>query len=123
TISGTPTASGTFTYSIPLTGGCGAAINATGTITVDLCTGIEEVVLYDIRIYPNPASETLIIETANLEVDQVRLINILGETLVSDRVNNSIIKMNVSEFSMGVYFVQLVDTKGQVIRTEKVSIR
>jgi hypothetical protein len=33
TISGTPTASGTFNYAIPLTGGCGA-INATGTITV-----------------------------------------------------------------------------------------
>src|SRR5690606_5202999 len=34
TISGTPTASGTFNYSIPLTGGCGT-LNATGTITVD----------------------------------------------------------------------------------------
>jgi hypothetical protein len=34
TISGTPTASGTFSYSIPLTGGCGGAVNATGTITV-----------------------------------------------------------------------------------------
>jgi hypothetical protein len=33
TVSGTPTQSGTFNYSIPLTGGCGA-INATGTITV-----------------------------------------------------------------------------------------
>ena len=33
TISGTPTASGAFNYSIPLTGGCGA-VNATGTITV-----------------------------------------------------------------------------------------
>ncbi|MFN7675231.1 BspA family leucine-rich repeat surface protein [Flavobacterium sp.] len=33
TISGTPTASGTFNYTIPLTGGCGA-VNATGTITV-----------------------------------------------------------------------------------------
>jgi hypothetical protein len=33
TISGTPTALGTFTYSIPLTGGCGS-VNATGTITV-----------------------------------------------------------------------------------------
>ena len=34
TISGTPTATGTFNYSIPLTGGCGQA-NATGTITVN----------------------------------------------------------------------------------------
>jgi alpha-tubulin suppressor-like RCC1 family protein len=33
TISGTPTVSGTFTYSIPLTGGCGT-VNATGRITV-----------------------------------------------------------------------------------------
>ncbi len=33
TVSGTPTASGTFNYSIPLTGGCGT-ISATGTITV-----------------------------------------------------------------------------------------
>ena len=34
TISGTPTASGTFNYSIPLTGGCGN-VNATGTIMVN----------------------------------------------------------------------------------------
>ena len=33
TIAGTPTASGTFNYSIPLTGGCGA-VNATGVIIV-----------------------------------------------------------------------------------------
>ena len=33
TISGTPTASGNFSYSIPLTGGC-ASVNATGTINV-----------------------------------------------------------------------------------------
>tara|TARA_R110000868_G_scaffold107860_1_gene294876 strand:- start:2874 stop:6785 length:3912 start_codon:yes stop_codon:yes gene_type:complete len=34
TISGTPTVSGTFNYTIPLTGGCGS-VNATGTITVN----------------------------------------------------------------------------------------
>lgn len=35
TISGTPSSSGTFNYSIPLSGGCGS-INASGTITVNL---------------------------------------------------------------------------------------
>ncbi len=38
TISGTPTESGTFNYSIPLTGGCGS-VNATGTITVTALPG------------------------------------------------------------------------------------
>jgi uncharacterized protein (TIGR02145 family) len=36
TISGTPTNTGTFNYTIPLTGGCGTA-SATGTITVSVC--------------------------------------------------------------------------------------
>ena len=38
TINGTPTESGTFNYSIPLTGGCGS-VNATGTITVTALPG------------------------------------------------------------------------------------
>ncbi len=38
TISGSPTASGTFNYSIPLTGGCGN-VNATGTISVTPTVG------------------------------------------------------------------------------------
>ncbi|WP_243643592.1 HYR-like domain-containing protein [Tenacibaculum sp. M341] len=48
TISGTPTASGIFNYSIPLTGGCNT-VNATGTISVnplpvaDPITGLTEV--------------------------------------------------------------------------------
>ncbi|KPE51589.1 thrombospondin type 3 repeat-containing protein [Chryseobacterium indologenes] len=41
TISGTPTATGTFNYSIPLTGGCGT-VNATGTITVNRCASCYE---------------------------------------------------------------------------------
>ena len=35
TISGTPTASGTFSYTVTLTGGCGPVASATGTITVN----------------------------------------------------------------------------------------
>jgi subtilisin-like proprotein convertase family protein len=39
TLSGTPTVSGVFAYTIPLTGGCGT-INATGTITVNALTPV-----------------------------------------------------------------------------------
>ncbi|MFT4858174.1 MAG: hypothetical protein ACI8SN_000088 [Algoriphagus sp.] len=43
TISGTPSASGTFNYSIPLTGGCGTVV-ATGTITVNPLPAINNII-------------------------------------------------------------------------------
>ena len=53
TISGTPSVSGVFAYSIPLTGGCGT-VNATGTITVTA----------DMTVGPPSATPTLCINTA-----------------------------------------------------------
>jgi PKD repeat protein len=112
---------GTTTYTFTPSGGCSGSV--TMDVVVNTCVGINEINTESILIYPNPVSETLTIETPNLEIDQVKLINILGETLVSSKIVNSITKMNVSKFSMGVYFVQLIDNNGQVIRTEKVSIK
>jgi hypothetical protein len=53
TISGTPTAAGTFNYTIPLTGGCGT-VNATGTITVNPIN----------TVGPASSSPTLCVNTA-----------------------------------------------------------
>ena len=53
TISGTPTASGTFNYTIPLTGGCGT-VNASGTINVKPINTVSG---------PSPATSTLCINT------------------------------------------------------------
>jgi hypothetical protein len=62
TISGTPTASGTFNYSIPLTGGCGA-VNATGTITV-----IDPVII-------NPGITLEICANASIKLSDVTITN------------------------------------------------
>jgi gliding motility-associated-like protein len=53
TISGTPTATGTFNYTIPLTGGCGS-VSATGTITVNPQN----------TVTPGPTNFTICINTA-----------------------------------------------------------
>jgi hypothetical protein len=56
TISGTPSASGAFSYSIPLTGGCGS-VNATGTITVNVLPEINLLTLHDGHSVANLAPE------------------------------------------------------------------
>jgi hypothetical protein len=59
TISGTPTASGTFTYSIPLTGGSGS-VNATGTIYVSEPS---------ITLQPETAAQTICQGAVSLTVE------------------------------------------------------
>ena len=57
TISGTPTASGTFNYSIPLTGGCGS-VSATGTIEVTPSVGTPVFNAGGTSLCQNAANET-----------------------------------------------------------------
>ena len=57
TISGTPTASGTFNYSIPLTGGCNTLF-ATGTIEVTPTVGTPVFTAGNTSLCQNPANET-----------------------------------------------------------------
>ena len=54
TISGTPTATGTFTYTIPLTGTSCSGVNATGTITVSAPPGCGSVTSVTIEGYSYP---------------------------------------------------------------------
>jgi len=201
TISGTPTADGTFNYTIPLTGGCGT-VNATGTITVnaqdnatmsypqatycitdgdaiptitgdagsfasspvglsidgvtgvigvsastagnytvtyttsgacpvavntsveiDMCTGIAENVNSTVKIFPNPAISMLTIESVNQDINQIRLVNILGETVISKNTQSTRTIVNVEQLSTGVYFIQLFDQSGEIVMTRKVSIK
>ncbi|NVN94046.1 MAG: gliding motility-associated C-terminal domain-containing protein, partial [Bacteroidetes bacterium] len=64
TISGTPTVSGIFNYTVTLTGGCGT-ITATGTITVNPVTGATSFTLGAISVCQNAADETYTATAAN----------------------------------------------------------
>ena len=68
-ISGTPSASGTFNYSIPLTGGCGS-VNATGTIIVKLNSPSffsSTKAAYSLRSLACSYSHTAITQPANVQ--------------------------------------------------------
>lgn len=69
----------------------------------------------DIKIYPNPVSEVLNIETAKNENFEVLIFNSLGYKFIY-RLNNSN-KLNISDLPNGMYFITVVS--GGITITQK----
>ncbi len=73
--------------------------NQTGIITHEMMT-----------VYPNPSASVIFIEFSELKNNaEIKLINILGETVYSDDLKAGInyYKMSVGAFSRGLYFIEL----------------
>ena len=64
--------------------------------------------LMEFDIYPNPASETVIVKLTSVnQSGNLRILNILGETVLYEKLINSSQTIKVSQLAKGVYNVQL----------------
>jgi hypothetical protein len=86
--------------------------------------GIDELVANEgnIRIYPNPVSDILNIEIlSNFENRKLRLVNLLGEDVLSDGqiMKDQRLKIDVGELQNGIYFLRVFEN-GRLVGVEKV---
>ncbi len=109
----TYTANGTYTVTLTATNGNCTDVT-TGTVTI-VGVGVEEVAntIENIRLYPNPNSGTATLElstSTNSEV-QLSILDLAGRNLLSQvqqlSSGTNSIQINTTEFSAGVYFIQL----------------
>jgi hypothetical protein len=66
-----------------------------------------------IILFPNPTSSTFKI-TSTDKIETMKLYNILGELLITEKINNTQSTINISQFSKGIYFVEIKTEKGIV---------
>jgi type IX secretion system substrate protein len=93
----------------------------TAVTEIVLPTGVEEGAAGSSRqqliVYPNPAGEELIVNSYSLtrEKAELKIYDLFGREVYTSTINNqqSTIKINVSGFSKGIYFVEF--TSGQQV--------
>ncbi len=84
-------------------------LNYSNVIMVNKAAGI------DITVYPNPASETLIIAGLK-EQGRIRIFNAAGQQILQRNTNANSLSVDISALQRGVYFIEIVG-KNSVRRT------
>jgi hypothetical protein len=87
--------------------------------TTNFCItlGLDEFSLANsVSVYPNPANESITILTDGLNMTKVELMNIAGQIISSTEVNNTLVKVDVSTVSSGVYFVKVFSAEGTAVK-------
>ncbi|MCB9224741.1 MAG: PKD domain-containing protein [Crocinitomicaceae bacterium] len=117
------TAAGTYTVNLTASNGNGSD-NETKTnyITVNAdVTGIQENLLENIWIYPNPVEGILTVNLAlvNAEVKSVQLLDVTGRVVATGYNNNGVYTFDMNAEASGVYFVNINTSLGSV--TKKVT--
>ena len=78
-------------------------------VVVDTTTGIADVNnSAATKVFPNPASSTVYVEFPDFRDADIVLFNVLGEIIVSKRVNDSQnLNIDLAAFNSGIYFLQI----------------
>jgi hypothetical protein len=105
---------GTYTITYTYTDSLGCSDNATQTVTVSACVGIEEQTTNAVRMYPNPANAALNIESSETE-NTVTIFNTVGELVFAQQFNSRM-TVDFSTLADGVYVVHVNNAQGNHVQ-------
>jgi len=93
---------------------------ASNIIDVDVISGINDLSNGTIKIYPNPATEIVNVQS-DFTILDIEVMNFLGQTVYTQRsVDMKTTKINVSSLQAGVYFVKVTTQQG--VRAVKITV-
>jgi Secretion system C-terminal sorting domain len=91
-----------------------AASPVVQSLTVTQATGTENIDFIDFRIFPNPVNDYMSIDIGNLAGLDVKIsiIDLSGKILRTEELKNNINTIDMSDYSSGLYFIQIETPKG-----------
>ena len=87
-------------------------------IYADLCEGVNQNYMENVKITPNPTTGELRMENGELRIDNVEIFDVYGRKLsqVSNLKSQISYQMNITELSAGVYFVKISTELGATVK-------
>lgn len=118
----TVTPSATTTYYVSGTDSNGCISYDSVTVIVDECAAVNNEILTEIRVYPNPAGTSFNISSENLAgtFNKYTIIDLTGKELISEEISSDNQLISTEILSEGVYFVIL---SGSQIKSIKLEIK
>ena len=110
------TGAGTFTISYSYTNTAGCSDINSKTITVNLCTGVEEFNNSSIiSIYPNPVSSELNVslESSLINTSSIELYDMIGNLVMTHKVTSNITTLSFSSLAKGIYTIRVISDNNQ----------
>jgi len=98
---------GTYTVTVTDNNNCETA----NSFTVGSLNSVAdmEAVVKNISLYPNPASNyTLVVTKDNIVMEQLRVVNLIGEVVFESKEAGNSVKINTLDFAEGIYFIRLM---------------
>jgi dienelactone hydrolase len=90
-------------------------------IGCDLTSVPEMTPVSDIKLFPNPASDMITIQSDNARMDRIELFSIDGKLVMSKQMNAEYQHViSVEELNRGVYFVKSYGKKNEVLGVSKI---
>ena len=68
------------------------------------------------NVYPNPANNDVTISGNNSSLDEIQIVDICGKMIYQSKVNTSDLKVDVSSWSAGLYFIENIFNEGRSIK-------
>ena len=94
--------------------------NATYIASFAPATGIEENIVPEISIFPNPTNDILNI-TSSETISVIEIVNVMGQIVLQMDVNSDNAVCNVSNLSNGMYFIRIYGNENGNIYTKKLT--
>ena len=68
-----------------------------------------------IALFPNPAISSFMVTTEGVQINEIKLVNVLGEEIINHtEINNTEFSININQLPKGVYIVEVITEKGKI---------